>query len=65
MSFFSRISKNRIVISVGDNGAVMLNIMGGVIRDKYFIEDIQDVTLSKIIRCIAEYKKILDIPRVK
>ncbi|WDM85742.1 hypothetical protein K6025_01460 [Ehrlichia sp. JZT12] len=57
MLFFSKISKNRIVISVGDHGAVMLNIVGDVIQDKYFIENIQDVPISQIISCITAYKR--------
>ena len=57
MSFFSKMSKNRIIISVGDHGAVMLNIVGDIIQDKYFIENIQDATISQIISCITAYKK--------
>ncbi|AAZ68191.1 hypothetical protein [Ehrlichia canis] len=56
MSFFSKMSKNRIVISVGDNGAVVLNIVNSEVRDKYFIENKQDVDLSKVVSCIIEYK---------
>ena len=57
MSFFSKMSKNKIIISVGDNGAVILNIVDGMIQDKYFIENAQDVTLSKIVECIIKYRK--------
>ncbi|AHX10947.1 hypothetical protein ECHWP_0868 [Ehrlichia chaffeensis str. West Paces] len=50
-------SKNRIIISVGDNGSVVLNIINGEIRDKYFIENEQDMNLSKVISCMVKYKK--------
>ena len=57
MSFFSKVSKNKVVISVGDNGAVVLNIVNGRICDKYFIEDEQDTDFSKVVSCVVKYKK--------
>ncbi|QGR02226.1 hypothetical protein EDL79_00780 [Ehrlichia ruminantium] len=57
MLFFSKIPKSKIIISVGDYGAIVLNIVDTVVKDKYFIEGIHDVSMSKIISCITEYKK--------
>ncbi|KJV63375.1 MULTISPECIES: hypothetical protein [Ehrlichia] len=57
MSFFSEVSKNKVVISVGDNGAVILNIVNDAIRDKYFIKNEEDMDFSKVVSCIVECKK--------
>ncbi|GAT75955.1 putative membrane protein [Ehrlichia ruminantium] len=57
MLFFSKVPKNKIIISVGDHGAIVLNIVDAIVQDKYFIEGIHDVAMSKIISCITEYKK--------
>ena len=57
MLFFSKVPKNKIIISVGDYGAIVLNIVDAIVQDKYFIEGIHDAAMSKIISCITEYKK--------
>ncbi|QXK92192.1 hypothetical protein HL033_01305 [Neoehrlichia mikurensis] len=48
MSFFKSLCKDKIVISIGDNGAAILSIVNNVILHKYFFEEMNDANFCDI-----------------
>ncbi len=46
-----------VVICMGDNGAVVVNIVGGVICGKYFVDSVKGRAWEEVRECILENKR--------
>ena len=57
MGFLAFQRDSTIVVLIGDNGAVVVNIVDGVIQNKYFVDSVQSREWSEVKKCICSSRK--------